>query len=231
MSLEKKVAIILAAGQGKRMNSKVQKQYMQLCGKPVLFYSLSAFQESTIDEIILVVGKGEIAYCQSEIVEKYSFNKVVKIVEGGTERYHSVYHGIKAIQNADYVYIHDGARPFISNEILDRVTVGVREYNACVVGMPVKDTIKIVDENGFVIETPSRDLVWQVQTPQVFAFALIKEAYEKLMEESIQGITDDAMVVEAILSYPIKLIEGDYTNFKITTPEDIYMAEQYLKEL
>lgn len=230
MKQERKVAIILAAGQGKRMNSKVQKQYMQLSGKPILYYSLNVFQKSVIDEIILVVGKGEIAYCQSEIVERYGFHKVVKIIEGGAERYHSVYNGIKAIQNADYVYIHDGARPFISNEILDRVTKGVRENQACVVGMPVKDTIKIVDESGFVIETPSRELVWQIQTPQVFSFPLIKEAYEKLMEEPIQGITDDAMVVELILSCPIKLIEGDYTNFKITTSEDLYLAEQFLKE-
>lgn len=229
MIQEKRTAIVLAAGQGKRMNSNVQKQYMLLKQKPVLYYSLKAFQISDIHEIILVVGHGEIEYCQSEIVDKYNFDKVVKIIEGGNERYHSVYNGIQAISETDYVYIHDGARPFITNEIIMNVTKSVKEYKACVVGMPVKDTIKIADEEGFVSETPNRNLVWQIQTPQVFEYELIKKAYDKLMEQPCESITDDAMVVERMLSHPIKLVKGNYQNIKITTPEDIGLAELFLK--
>lgn len=229
MKQEKKTAIVLAAGQGRRMNSKVQKQYMLLKGKPVLYYSLKTFQNSIIDDIILVVGQGEVSYCKTEIVEKYKFNKVTQIVEGGKERYQSVFNGIKSIKSTDYIYIHDGARPFISNEMIERVTEEVRKHKACIVGMPVKDTIKIAESEGFVADTPDRNKIWQIQTPQVFEYSLIKEAYEKLMSEKYDNITDDAMVVEMMLSYPIKLVKGDYRNLKITTPEDIQVAELFLK--
>ena len=193
----KNVAIVLAAGQGKRMKSKVQKQYLLIKEKPVLYYTLSAFENSSlISEIILVTGKDEIAYCQKEIVENYGFSKVQKIVAGGKERYHSVYEGIKAIETADYVFIHDGARPFVDGEMIARVCDAVAEYKACVVGMPVKDTIKIADDAGFAEQTPDRRKVWQIQTPQTFEYQLIKGAYEKLLAEEPEGITDDAMVVE-----------------------------------
>ena len=224
-NLMKNVAIVLAAGQGKRMNSKVQKQFLLIKEKPVLYYTLNAFETSSlISEIVLVTGKEEIEYCRQEIVEKYGFQKVCKIVAGGKERYHSVYHGIQAIDEADYVFIHDGARPFVDGETIERVCDAVKEYQAGVVGMPVKDTIKISDEEGFAAQTPDRRKVWQVQTPQTFEYHLIKEAYEKLIVEEPEGITDDAMVVETMTNHKVKLVEGSYRNIKITTPEDLDIA-------
>lgn len=231
---DKTVAVVLAAGQGKRMQSNVQKQYLLLQDKPVLYYSMQVLQESFVEEIILVVGKGEEAYCRSEIVEKYHFTKVKKIVEGGRERYHSVANGLKAIEGEGYVFIHDGARPFLTDEILLRAYHTVKEHHACVVGMPVKDTIKMVDENRFAKYTPEREKLWQVQTPQVFTIALAREAYTELLrkedELKMQGIqiTDDAMVVETLLSHPVKLVEGSYENIKITTPEDLQIAAAFL---
>lgn len=224
----KNTAIILAAGKGKRMQSDVPKQYLLLEGHPVLFYSIRAFEESFIDEIILVTGKDEVEYCRQEIVDKYGFQKVKKIVAGGKERYHSVYEGLKAIEHADYVYIHDGARPFVTNEILERVRKEVEKHKACVVGMPVKDTIKIAGEGNLVKDTPDRKNVWQIQTPQTFSYALVKEAYDKLMKKEDDGITDDAMVVEKMLQHPIRLVEGSYENIKITTPEDLRIGELFV---
>lgn len=226
--MRKNVAIVLAAGQGKRMKSNVRKQYLLIKEKPVLYYTLRVFEGSPlISEIILVTGEGEIEYCRRQIVEKYGFQKVHKIIAGGKERYHSVYKGIQAISEADYVFIHDGARPFVDEEILERVCAAVKEYEACVVGMPVKDTIKIVDEGCFAIRTPDRRKVWQIQTPQAFEYHLIKNAYEKLMEEEPEGVTDDAMVVETMTEHKVKLVEGSYRNLKITTPEDLDIAELF----
>ncbi len=227
----KNVAIVLAAGQGKRMKSKVQKQYLLIKEKPVLYYTLSAFEASpVINEIILVTGKDEIEYCRKELVEKYGFAKVNKIVAGGKERYHSVYNGIQSIETADYVFIHDGARPFVDQKIIERAYMAVQQHGACVIGMPVKDTIKLADENGFAAQTPDRKKVWQIQTPQTFEYHLIKEAYEKLMIEEPEGITDDAMVVESMTSHKVKLVEGSYQNIKITTPEDLEIAEVFTKK-
>jgi len=224
----KTTAIVLAAGSGKRMNSKVHKQYLLLKGKPVLYYSLKAFEDSRVEDIILVVGVGEIEFCRKEIVERYGFEKVCAIVEGGKERYHSVYEGLKAAGRTDYVLIHDGARPFVTREIIERTMATVCECKACVVGMPVKDTIKIVDEGGFAEETPNRSNVWQVQTPQAFSYSLIFDAYAKLLAKEDATITDDAMVIERMTDYKVKLIEGSYQNIKITTPEDLAVAEAYL---
>ena len=198
-------AIVLAAGQGKRMNSAVQKQYLLIDQKPVLYYSLKAFEESIIDDIVLVTGNAEIEFCQKEIVEKYGIGKVRIVTAGGKERYHSVACGISAISwKCDYVFIHDGARPFVSRDIIERVFRNVQETSACVVGMPVKDTIKLADQSGYVESTPDRSLVWQIQTPQVFEKKLIATAYEKLIseEKSLKeaniSITDDAMAVESV---------------------------------
>lgn len=217
-------AIVLAAGQGKRMQSAVAKQFLLLNNEPVVCHSLRAFEKSDVETIILVTGADEIEYCREEIVKKYGFKKVCKIVAGGKERYHSVYNGIQAIDDADYVFIHDGARPFVDGEIIARVCDAVAEHKACVVGMPVKDTIKIADEEGFAAKTPDRRRVWQVQTPQTFEYRLIKEAYEKLMKKELEGITDDAMVVETMTDHKVKLVEGSYRNIKITTPEDLQIA-------
>ena len=227
------VAIVLAAGQGKRMGTKVQKQFLEIEGRPVLYYSLEAFETSSvIDEVVLVVGEGLVEYCQNEIVDKYHFQKVKKIVIGGRERYDSVYLGLKALMESspDYVFIHDGARPFIDDDMLKRAYHEVVKTDACVVGMPSKDTIKVVNENGIVVETPERKYLWQVQTPQVFSYELIREAYFELIRYEAINVTDDAMVLETVKGLPVKLVEGSYENIKITTPEDLFVAEAFLKK-
>lgn len=225
------VAVVLAAGRGSRMRSEVPKQYMQLKGKPVLYYSLAAFENSFVDEIVLVTGKDDISYCEQEIVMKYGLHKVKKIVAGGAERYLSVYQGLMAAENADFVYIHDGARPFVTEQILEDARACVKQHLACVAGMPVKDTIKITDKDDFAALTPDRKFVWQVQTPQVFAYDLVREAYDKLlMAKEEYSVTDDAMVVEMMLKRPVKLFRASYRNIKITTPEDLKIAETFLEQ-
>ena len=235
--MEQCTAIVLAAGQGKRMNTDVRKQYLLIQDKPVLWYALEAFEKSFVQKVVLVVSEDDIAYVKTEIVEKYHFQKVSSIVKGGRERYHSVACGIAAAGACDYIFIHDGARPFVDEEMLERLLQDVRLYEACVAGMPVKDTIKIANKDGFAQTTPDRNLVWQVQTPQVFSYALIKEAYQTLLreEENLLNrgikITDDAMVVETFSEHPVKLTEGSYHNVKITTPEDLVFASEYAKNL
>ena len=229
MEKQKYAAIVLAAGSGKRMNSKVHKQYLIIQDRPVLYYSLKAFEDSAVDEIVLVVGKGEEKFCRKEIVDKYGISKVKAIVEGGKERYHSVFEGLKQTSDADYVLIHDGARPFVNQDIIRRCMQEVQKYQACVVGMPVKDTIKIADEGGYAKRTPDRKNVWMIQTPQTFSYALIYEAYEEMLKTEDTAITDDAMVLERIKGKKSKLIEGSYRNIKITTPEDLLIANVYLQ--
>lgn len=239
---EKCTAILLAAGQGRRMHSSVQKQYLLLGDKPVIYYSLKTFQDSFMDDIILVTGNGDEAYCRKEIVDRYHFTKVKEIVAGGRERYDSVYNALQVIKKKDmqipdedgFVFIHDGARPFLTEEILQRTLEAVTADHACVAGMPVKDTIKVVDEKGYALQTPDRSSLWQVQTPQVFDSRLIIEAYERLMQEkdslAAKGIriTDDAMVVETLMGHSVRLVQGSYENIKITTPEDLVTAEAFL---
>ena len=229
MEKQKYAAIVLAAGSGKRMNSKVHKQYLIIQDRPVLYYSLKAFEDSAVDEIVLVVGKGEEEFCRKEIVDKYGISKVKSIVEGGRERYHSVFEGLKQTRDADYVLIHDGARPFVDQDIIRRCMQEVQKYQACVVGMPVKDTIKIADEEGYAKQTPDRKNVWMIQTPQTFSYTLIYEAYEEMLKTEDTAITDDAMVLERIKGKKSKLIEGSYRNIKITTPEDLLIANAYLQ--
>lgn len=226
-------AIVLSAGKGSRMKSDIPKQYMQLREKPVIYYSLKAFEDSAVDEIILVTGKGDVDYCRAEIVEKYSLNKVKAIVEGGKERYDSVFCGLEAADNPDYVLIHDGARPMVSRQIIESCIDCVQKTKACVVGMPVKDTIKIADDKGYSIDTPDRTKLWAIQTPQAFSYKLIHKAYDNLYADiqsgkTVPGITDDAMVVEYETDVSVKLIEGSYENIKITTPEDIDVANIFL---
>ena len=229
MEKQKYAAIVLAAGSGKRMKSQVHKQYLIIQDRPVLYYSLKAFEDSAVDEIVLVVGKGEEKFCRKEIVDKYGISKVKAIVEGGKERYHSVFEGLKQTSDADYVLIHDGARPFVNQDIIRRCMQEVQKYQACVVGMPVKDTIKIADEGGYAKQTPDRKNVWMIQTPQTFSYALIYEAYEEMLKTEDTAITDDAMVLERIKGKKSKLIEGSYRNIKITTPEDLLIANVYLQ--
>lgn len=226
----KVTAIVLAAGKGSRMNSDIPKQYLTLLGKPVLFYSLQAFEESDVDEIILVTGKGEQEYCKKEIIERYQLKKVTHIVEGGGERYHSVHHGLQAAAGTDYVLIHDGARPLIAPAVIDEAICRVKETGACVVGMPVKDTIQLVDENREICTTPDRGRTWIAQTPQCFSYELAFTSYNKAIECGDSTITDDAMVVQRYGNVRIVMLEGGYENIKVTTPEDIKIAECFLRE-
>ena len=233
----KTVAVILAAGSGSRMKTDVKKQYMEIGGKPLIYYSLKAFEESLVDDIILVVSRGDIDYVTKEIVEKYKFDKVQAVVEGGLARYHSVRLGLQAAAaDCDYAFIHDGARPFVDRDIIMRALQAVKEYKACVVGMPAKDTIKIADEKGFAASTPDRNLMWTIQTPQVFSYKMILELYQRLDREEGDlmakgiNITDDAMVVEYYTDTKVKLVEGSYDNIKITTPEDIAVAEAIIQK-
>lgn len=244
MAKKRCTAIVLAAGRGSRMGGGVAKQYMLLQGKPLIWYALHAVEESSvIDDCILVTGAGDISYAKEEIVAKYRFSKVTAVVAGGKERYDSVYSGLQAaaagcnFRAADrdgYIFIQDGARPFLTEEILKRCYEAVEKDRACVAGMLVKDTIKIADENRFARQTPDRSFMWQVQTPQVFDAALIFHAYEKLMQEKERllregiSITDDAMVVETFTDCKVRLVEGDYGNIKVTTPEDMAVAEALL---
>ena len=222
--------IVLAAGTGKRMKSSVQKQYMDLCGKPVLYYALAAFENSKVDKIIVVTGKDEIEYVRENIIQKYKISKVQKVVAGGKERYNSVYNALYSIENASTVLIHDGARPFISSDKIDELIQSAREYPAIIAGVPVKDTIKSTTVDGMVKETIPRENLWQVQTPQVFDYNKLKKAYEKILgSEYEKSITDDSMIWEKIYkNYPVKIIFGDYNNIKLTTPEDLIIGESIM---
>ena len=169
------------------------------------------------------------SYCQSEIVEKYGFTKVCKVTAGGKERYDSVYAGLLCCQDTDYVYIHDGARPFVTEEMIQRGYEAVKRTNACVMGMPSKDTVKLADPSGYIKETPDRKIVWNIQTPQIFSYDLIRGAYESIRKKDMSNVTDDAMVVEQETGTKILLVEGSYQNIKITTPEDLAVAEAFLR--
>ena len=232
--MSKFAAIVLSAGVGSRMKSDIPKQYMDLAGKPVIYYSLKAFEDAGFSSIVLVCGKDDVEYCQKEIVENHGLSKVTAIVPGGKERYHSVFEGLKAVGEADYVFIHDGARPMLTQEVISRLQEAVVAEEAAVAGMPVKDTIKIVDDEAYVTDTPERQYVWQVQTPQCFSYAIIYEAYRSVIQDEEEGwtipkITDDAMVLEYATDHEIKMVEADYRNIKITTPEDLIIAEAFLK--
>ena len=234
----KTAAVVLAAGRGKRMKSDVPKQYLLLNGRPLICYALKVFQDSFIDEIVLVTEAGEEERCRRQIVEPFGFSKVTAVAAGGSERYFSVANGLKAVSaDCDYIFIHDGARPFVTQEILNRALDAVKRDGACVAAMPVKDTIRIADENGFSVSTPRRDRVWQMQTPQVFDASLIRAAYDRLLQEvdrlAAEGIqvTDDAMPVETLLHHPVRLFPASYENIKITTPEDLITAQGFLQRL
>jgi 2-C-methyl-D-erythritol 4-phosphate cytidylyltransferase len=223
-------AIVLAAGSGSRMKSKVPKQFLELDGKPLIYYSLARFEASVVDEIILVTRQQDIDYVREEIVKKYDFSKVRNIVPGGKERFESVSRGLKAVnRKSDIVMIHDGARPFVTNSmILDSIS-NARRYKACTVAVPVKDTIKVVDEDMNGVETPDRSTLYMVQTPQSFNKSLLDEAYKRLRVSGDRNITDDTMIVEKYMGQTVKIIEGDYRNIKVTTPEDITVAEAMMK--
>ena len=221
-------AVIVAGGKGTRMASDINKQYLELNGKAVLAHTIDQFENCPmIDEIIIVTGADEVEYCTEHIWKKYGFSKINSVVPGGKERQDSVYNGLLGISpSAQIVLIHDGARPLIRREQIEASIEGALETGACVVGVPVKDTVKICDQNQIILETPSRDTLWAVQTPQTFRYDWILQAYEEGIKNNLQ-VTDDAMMVEA-LGYPVKMIRGCYDNIKITTPEDLVIAKSMM---
>jgi len=224
----KVTVIIVAAGMGKRMGVNKNKQYIVLGNKPVLAHTIEKFEKSPlVHEIILIIKSDELEYCKNNIIKTYGFKKVKKIVPGGKERQDSVYNGIKAIDEGNVVLVHDGARPFVSENIIEDSIKGSLKYNACVVGVPVKDTIKVVSEDNLILDTPNRKTLWQVQTPQAFKYEILKRAYDKAYEENFTG-TDDASLVEN-LGYKVKMIMGNYENIKITTKEDLRFADSLLE--
>lgn len=224
--------IVLAAGSGKRMNAKVQKQFMEVHGKPLIYYALKAFEESRVDRIVLVTGAESLDYCRRDIVEHYGFSKVTAVVAGGSERYHSVYNGLQAAKGSDYVLIHDGARPMVTAALINDLIDGVQEHKVCISGMPVKDTIKMTDADGVVESTPDRSRLWAVHTPQAFEYSLICEAHEDFRNAGCPaGVTDDGMLVERYTEQPVRMVQGSYTNIKVTTPEDIPLAEILLGQV
>ncbi len=221
-------AIILAAGQGNRMGTSTNKQYLNLNHLPILSYTLQAFESSIrVNEIIILVREEDIIICK-EIVEDFNIKKAKKIIVGGKERYNSVYNGLQEIdKRTNIVAVHDGARPLIKPEDINFVIDMAYNYDAAILGVKVNDTIKTVNDDNCVMNTPERDKLWTIQTPQAFKLEILNKAYEKAIENNIFS-TDDSMLVEQI-GYTVKVVEGSYSNIKITNPEDIIFAEALLQ--
>ncbi len=225
------VALIPAAGRGRRMGSEKPKAFLPLGGIPLLTHTLQEFEAcSQVDEILVLVPAGEVPLFADEILRRAGLKKVSRILAGGPERQDSVYLGLKAIGGkADFVIIHDGARPFASPELIERALSETRRYKAVVVGVPAGDTIKEVSAQREVLRTLERSRLWAIQTPQSFEYGLIAEAHEKAREEGFYG-TDDASLVER-LRIPVRVIEGSRFNLKISTPEDLILGEAILQHL
>jgi len=222
------VALIPAAGMGRRMGASINKQYLLLDGKPILVHTLELLQKADfIDEIFILVPAEEIAYCRIHVVEKYGIDKVKQIVAGGEERQNSVLNGLRAMdcQEEDVVLIHDGVRPFVPLSAVQRSIDMALEHDGALVAVPVKDTVKIV-KDAFVTSTPARKSLWLAQTPQSFRYQVIRSAHERAEAEGFSG-TDDASLLEHI-GKKVHIVIGDYRNIKITTPEDLIMAQAFL---
>ncbi len=222
--------VIVAAGTGSRMKKDINKQFIKLKNKEIVAHTIEKFYNSeNIDDIVVVIREDEEKYFNKNIKEKYGFADI-KVAHGGNERQDSVFNGIKMLKKeCDVVLIHDGARPFVTDDIIKRSINKANENNAIVVGVKVKDTIKVVSDNGNIVDTPNRSYLWAVQTPQVFKYDIITKAYQDAYNNNYYG-TDDAMLVERI-GYNVKMIEGSYNNIKITTQEDLEFGEQILKNI
>lgn len=222
--------IVLAAGKGSRMNSDIPKQYINIGRYPVLYYSLKVFQEyGAVDRMVITTSVEDIDMVRYDIVGKYGFSKVSDVIQGGKERYDSVYNALQVMDGVDYVMIHDGARPCVNAQMLDRLCESVMTDKASVPAVPSKDTVRLADDNGYVTMTPDRKYVWNIQTPQVFEMQGICSAYNRFYRERPDcNITDDAMIWEMYDSRKLRLVMGDYMNIKITTPEDIGVAERII---
>jgi 2-C-methyl-D-erythritol 4-phosphate cytidylyltransferase len=222
----KTIALITAAGKGQRMQSEIPKQYLSLGGKPILVHTLQVFEECpAIDGIYLIVPQDQLTMVQKDLIEKYHFKKVLKLVRGGKMRQLSVWNGLQAIRSGcSIVVVHDGVRPFISCRLIKKSIEEAQKSGAAVVGVPAKDTVKRIVK-GKKVQTLPREEIWLAQTPQSFQFSLLKRAYQKAQQDDIVG-TDDASLVES-LGHSITLIKGDYSNIKITTPEDLAWAASF----
>jgi 2-C-methyl-D-erythritol 4-phosphate cytidylyltransferase len=224
----KATVLIPAAGAGRRMGGAISKQYLELAGKPILAHTLTLFENHPqIENIYPIVPANDIAYCQQHIIDRYGFNKVHRIIAGGAERQDSVRNGLRALAEDGFnqphrtILIHDGARPLFDCKLLSALIEVVEKSGACTIGVPVKDTIKNV-ENSTITGSPDRDRLWQAQTPQGFQYHFIKEAFDQADADGFIA-TDDASLLER-LGHPVQMLEGDYRNIKVTTPEDILVA-------
>lgn len=223
-------AVIVAAGKGKRMGTEISKQFLPLCGKEILAHTVEAFEKAeNIRDIVLVTGEESLQDVKDMTLE-YGWKKVTAIIAGGKERQDSVWNGLQAVsEDTDIVLIHDGVRPFVTEEILDLSIETALEMGGCVAGVPAKDTIKVCDSENIAVTTPDRSTLWQIQTPQTFRKSLIMRAYEQARKDGFMG-TDDASLAEYSGS-PVKVIMGSYRNIKITTKEDLIIGEAFLKEV
>ena len=221
--------VIVSAGRGSRMKADINKQFLKLQNKEVIAHTIDKFYNNeNIGEIIVVVREDEAEFFKINIIEKYGY-KNIKIAFGGSERQDSVYNGLKMVdENCKIVLIHDGARPFVNNETIDSAIESAKENKCVIVGVPVKDTIKVIDENNNVCDTPDRSTLWSIQTPQVFDYSLIMKAHEKAREDNYYG-TDDSMLME-YFGQKVKVVEGSYNNIKITTTEDLKIGEEILRD-
>ena len=219
--------VIVAAGTGSRMNMGINKQFIKLEGKEIIAYTIEKFyNNSNIEDIVVVVKEDESDFFKKEILDKYNF-KNIKISYGGKERQDSVYNGLKLLdKKCHVVLIHDGARPFVSDKIIDNCIEEAKNHKAVVVGVPVKDTIKVIDKDKYIVDTPNRSVLWAVQTPQTFDYNILIDSYKDAFKNGFYG-TDDAMLVERI-GYKVKMVEGSYNNIKITTQEDLNIGSQIL---
>lgn len=227
--MDKVSVVVVAAGRSTRMGGIGSKPYITIGDRPVLGHSLLVFEVSPlVSEIVVVTEQTEIARCRSEVVERYGFKKVKNIVAGGSVRQESVWQGLLKISpESGFVAVHDGARPLLTVGLLEEVVRCAIQFGSAVTAVPVKDTIKTADADGFVLDTPDRQRLWAMQTPQVFRYDLLMDAYRRAFSEGIVG-TDDAMLMEHS-GHPVKLCMGSYENIKVTTPEDLDLAELVLR--
>lgn len=222
--MSKNYALIVAGGKGKRVGRDISKQFICINNKPIIWYTIKAFESCEhIDGIVVVISKDDMDYFNENVLEVYDFKKILAVVEGGAERQDSVYNGLLMIKDCDIVLIHDGARPFVSEKIINEGIEYAKSYGAAACGVMPKDTIKVKDSDDFSKETLQRDTLFAVQTPQCFEYNSIKKAHEFIRKENLM-VTDDTMVIEK-LGKRVYLYEGSYTNIKVTTPEDIEVAE------
>jgi 2-C-methyl-D-erythritol 4-phosphate cytidylyltransferase len=220
---ERVSAIVVAAGAGVRMGG-IDKLFADVGGMPLLARTLAAFEDCpSVDQIILVASESNLDRCW-KLVRSYGFKKVTELVPGGARRQDSVQQGLDRVKDSPWVLIHDGVRPFIDDAMVAAGLEAAREHGAAVAAVPVKDTIKVVNADHLVRNTPRRETLWAAQTPQVFRTDVIRAAYR----DAFGDITDDAMLLER-LGQPVKVYQGSYENIKITTPEDLDLAECILR--